>query len=350
MERPCHVEHPYPEQSRSTCRICFLYETDTSYRRLWGGDTSQIKNKNHLKISLPICEHRGNRVHPPHAPDNFKEWYRCDSGLGIVCPCGICNPNCHDYSSGWEINKKHLLFHVMPVSHKRIWQLDIAQVLTRKHLFNGQKLFAIVRKDSRTHQQLDPPEDVISFVSRYVPDADFLIIDNDPDLREVASWLQLWPYLESSLDVTDDDVVLWAHAKGVTRPVNEGVSVHPWAKMLYELLLDFPQTTDNLLLKHPIAGAFLKNGHGFDGSDSRWHYSGGMFWVRYEFAKNAWSNVDRVWWGTEAWPGVVFENGVAGTIFKRGFVPELNLYDADYLRNTMREYEEWKSSKLTANR
>ena len=74
------------------CQFCFLYEHNPAVRARWDGVPYQQAH------DAPDCIHLGIRVHPPEAPDNVKDWRRCDKGHGVVCPCGACK-TCGDYEA-----------------------------------------------------------------------------------------------------------------------------------------------------------------------------------------------------------------------------------------------------------
>lgn len=51
-----------------------------------------------MHTELPRCDHLGARLLPPLAPDRLREWYQCEAGHGVVCPCGLCQ-RCADHSA-----------------------------------------------------------------------------------------------------------------------------------------------------------------------------------------------------------------------------------------------------------
>jgi hypothetical protein len=136
--------------------------------------------------------------------------------------------------------------------------------------------------------------------------------------------------------------VYWGHAKGVTHPVNAGVSVHRWARLLFCANLDYWPVVAGLLNRFPVAGALKKVGYGFQGSPSTWHYSGGEYWVRNDVCGELWKRIDKVWWGTESWPGVHWQEQQAGCIFHQGLVPTLDMYSLPYVVKLEQEFEQWK--------
>lgn len=342
MPRPCADVHPEPEPA--VCHLCRLYERDPRYRALWAGSSGPTIRCAHLGgptgdvIACPSC--RGRVLLKVFACSRYG---RCTPGKRVPdeascvgCPDHVAAPD----SSTAPV--RNLLYYLYPVAGNGVWQRNVAQLLRRMHLFNGQRVVAIAH-DGRT----DPPGHVEDLFADTVQD--FIVLRNDPGLREAAALPLLLERVR-----TDDpaQVTFYGHAKGVTRPVNPGVTCHPWADILYETCLDYRPLVEDVLTRHPIAGSFKKVGAGFAGSPSSWHYSGGFFWFRNRelFARD-WRRLDRRWWGAEAAPGLWFRPEEAGVLFHEGRVPGLDLYHMGYLRGTVlpalerwrQRYERWRA-------
>jgi hypothetical protein len=241
---------------------------------------------------------------------------------------------------------RHLLYHLLPVSGNGIWQRNLDQLRWRLPLFNGKRVVAIgtgTATDHVTHRgtlHLDPPDMVREYLAG--TGCEFLEFDNDPNLREVVSWGPLWESLKPYASTSD--VAFYAHTKGVTRPVNPGVTVHEWARVMYSACLDYWPEVEEQLRRFPIVGPFKKSGHGFQGSRSAWHYSGAFFWARVgeAFAHGRYKQIDRLWFGAEAWPGIHFHPDAGGCLFHAGRVPTLDLFSYPYVRDRMLpEFRRW---------
>lgn len=251
--------------------------------------------------------------------------------------------------------KRNLVYHIAPASGNGTWQRNVEQILKRINLFNGRRIVSIVRgrpiaeagnRRGRLITPLDPPEAVIE---AFKGEAECLIFDNDPNLREVVTFVPMLKKVES---LDPQEVTFCAHAKGVTRPVNAGVTVHPWAEILYETCLDYWPLVRSLLERRAMAGSLKKIGPGFRGSQSSWHYSGTFYWFRNRdvFSRD-WRRVDQAWWGTESWPGVMFHEEEAACIFHSGVVPKLNMYSMDYLKGVvLPELEQWRREHAQEHR
>jgi hypothetical protein len=228
---------------------------------------------------------------------------------------------------------RHFLYHLGAFAATDTWRRNVEQVKKRLWLFNGRRAVAIA-----TGPTMVDPDQVIEAFDGQIDQ--FFRIPNNPKLREVATFVPLLSEVEGYAS----DITFYAHAKGVTRPVNPGVTVHTWTDLMYETCLDYFPRVHRLLQSYPMAGSFKKVGKCFTGSRSTWHYSGTYYWFRNKdvFSKQ-WRKIDMQWWGTESWPGVMFPQNEAGCIFHDGPFPGLDLYSMEYLKGTvMPAYQAWK--------
>lgn len=222
-------------------------------------------------------------------------------------------------SAGGPEESRHLLYYVWPRRGNGVWQLNLDQLLARIRLFGGRKVVAVA-----TSADADDPGAVRDYLAG--SGCEVFTITNDPALREVAAWDALWERVMGRTG--PGDATFFGHAKGVTKPVNPGVTVHEWASVMYECNLDYWPIVASQLQVHPIVGTFKKVGQGFQRSGSAWHYSGTFYWVRNaDFFSRDWrGGIDRTWWGTEAYPGRAYAQEEGGITFGRGIVPKLDLY------------------------
>lgn len=230
---------------------------------------------------------------------------------------------------------RNLAYYLGPYSGNGVWQRNIDQLAKRIGVFNGKRVFAI-----SISPDMDDPRMVREYLAKCNPTS-VIEIPNSSTLREVVAF---HPLLSQVASTDPSEITFFAHAKGVTRPVNDGVTVHRWTDIMYETNLDYPPLVEDLLQSYPIAGSFKKVGRGFEGSLSSFHYSGTFYWLRNSevFTKN-WRTIDMQWWGTESWPGLHFKPSEAGCIFHSGTVPSLDLYSMEYLTTIVEpQYEEWK--------
>jgi hypothetical protein len=247
---------------------------------------------------------------------------------------------------------------VYPVSGNGVWQDRIDKLKQRISLFNGKRVVAILYENSngspwptgacwpnttcyRHSGAVDPPD----MVEERLSGLGFTVfkIKNDPNRREVATFGPLFNAVCGYKGFTD--ATIYAHAKGVTR--NPQHTAHRWTDLLYESMMDYWPVVEDLLTVCPVAGSFLKAGHGWADRDSKsaWHYSGSWFWFRNIALFNLpdWHKIDQFWSGIEPYPSLHFPIQQAGVVFHQGVVPNLNMYSHEYIdRVVMPEWEQWK--------
>lgn len=216
------------------------------------------------------------------------------------------------------IHTRHLLYHIWP-KRGGSWSQSLDSLEKRLPLFNGQKVVAIA---------LD--EDADDSVRQRLSWADKIIeVKNDPKLREVVSF---HPLLESVEPYREGHATFCCHSKGVRHGSDGGTTVHAWSDVMYETLLDYWPYVHALLADHPIVGSLRKMGQFLAPSDAKWHYTGTYYWLRNEEVfQRDWRRVDRVWWGTESWPGLHFTEQEAGCAFLSGPALTMNLYDMRFM-------------------
>lgn len=243
---------------------------------------------------------------------------------------------------------RHLLYHIYPVSGNGAWQRNVGRLVERLRIFNGSKIVSIVidppagRKPDPTGPHppdgarhiapCDSVETVKAAFGDHAKDIHFLILENDPHLREVVS---LVPMLER-LPHGPGDVTLYAQAKGTTR--HHGSLCNHWSDLQYIIYFDYWLLVLEQLKRFPVTGAFKKLGAGWspDQAKSDWHYSGSWFWFRNAdlFARD-WRTVDQFWSGVEPYPSQQFLADESGCLFMEGQVPALNLYSSKYWKRTV---------------
>lgn len=301
----------------------------------------------------------------------------CSSCPGAVrnkeleCPLhGICVPatsytSCPDYAAFSEITTRHLLYHIYPVSGNGVWQRNVAMLRDRLPLFNGRRLVAVAfdPPDGRgsdphgpggpDHYRYFAPTDSLDTVrTAFGRDADsieFISVANDPNLREVTSFLPLFSAVENTHPA---HAVFYGQAKGVTRPLNH--PAHRWTEVLHHLYLDRWDLVSAQLRRHAATGAFKKIGMGWDASQSpsKWHYSGSWMWVRSDaLYSRKWRNIRQWWGGIESYLSEHFTARETGCLFMERPVKKLNLYDWNFWRNEVEPaLRKFDASKPEASR
>lgn len=287
-----------------------------------------------------------------------KLWTWCDNPtlpLGeVVCACQGCGPQCPGYTVGGKesekdtkygpVGRRHLVYHVLPVAGNGVWQAGVDRLKARWDLFTGRKVISIMTGDTVKAQskhkeelRLDRPE----VVKAQLPaDCEVIELPNDPSRWELVSWSQLWYSILGG--AKDEDAVLYAHAKGVTRP--EKSTPHRWADLLYTLALDYWPEVEKLLRQFPVVGPLKKSGV-FAGVLGKvpFHYSGNFWWVRVGDMRNRVATKPPLDpWGTEAWPGKAFRLAEGGNLWSP--VGVFDLYQPPEMDRVEREFRAWQKT------
>lgn len=300
-------------------RLCNLEATDERYRDLFCRDKA--------KEAKPACRFRGEATGETVGCQSCSgtvklKLFTCDKHGDCTdskaVPGHACCQGCPDDESavdpfGGKDPIRNLLYHLYPIRGQ--WQWHAKRLRDATSFFTGRRIVAVATSDS-----CDPVE----AVKDALPGFEIIAVQNNPTLREVATFEPLFSSLQA-----DGSCTLFAQSKSVTHGNN--YVFRRWAEMLYETCLDYWPWTKNLLKRFPVAGSFLKVGRGWPAheSESKWHYSGSWFWFRNNdlFGKPDWKRINKFWAGIEPYPSLHFGLHQAGCIFHRGTVPTLNFYE-----------------------
>lgn len=200
--------------------------------------------------------------------------------------------------------RRHLLYHLWPVRGST-WRWNVRQLLERVDLFNGRRCVAVA---------LDERCEALDEVHAAFAGHGFETIElaNDPR-GEAASFPQL---LARVWDEPGDEVVFYAHAKGVKYEPAFPPAVMRWAELQYAVLLDDWLAVREQLDRFAMTGVLRRLGrfanHGHVGD---WHYSGTFFWFRLGAVRaRGGMEVPQFYGGVEAWPGVLFSRHETGCL------------------------------------
>ena len=232
---------------------------------------------------------------------------------------------------------RNLIMHIWPVKDRGVWQWNVAQILRRMDLFNGQRFVSIV-----TGPDTDSFETVKHAFRGTVKN--FLHFQNIPELGEVVSFGEL---LDRVNNIDERQATFYCHAKGVRHKNNHPFSpqIRKWTAAMYASLLDYPGLIVDQLRDHPVTGSFLKASPGFSKEGCEWHYSGTFFWFKNReiFSQHGWNRICRAYWGAEAWPGLVCPLAQAGTVFRIDRPMGWHMYHRDFWETTVdRPWKQWQ--------
>ena len=196
------------------------------------------------------------------------------------------------------IARRNLIYHVYPSPANDLWRRNVDELAARWDAFNGRKVVAVA-----TGPGLESP----ATVREYFPGPiEVLEVANDPQLREVASFL---PLLEAVASTRDDEATFYGHTKGNSqRQYQEAIRI--WREGSYRALLDGPAAMA-ALEKYPLAGCCkicwpttVLPPYPSQLARGNWMFAGTYYWYRHDFAYRhpRWRDVPLDRYGAEAWP------------------------------------------------
>lgn len=256
-----------------------------------------------------------------------------------------------------DIGKRHLVYHILPVSGNGVWRKGIDQLRSRWNLFTGRKIFSVATGGIST-ERVDKTEginmkgrklplDHPGIVKNYLPsDAELHVVNNDIHRWELAGWDVTWPNLFET--AAENDVVWYGHAKGSTRKVESPCQV--WADLLYRITLDHWSVTEKILKSYPLAGALRRLGKHFPppNHESHWHYAGNFWWAKIDVLKQKMKEFSHTLingHSAEAWFGSAYHPKDAGDIFsipqQAGF-----LYMPKEVTHVSSAYSNWLATHI----
>jgi hypothetical protein len=238
------------------------------------------------------------------------------------------------------IRVRHLAYVVLPVAGNQIWRKNLDQLIPHLPLFNGRRRVAILTGSAGRNFVLDPPERVRDYLRGH--DIEFVEKPNNPLLREGEVWQDLFGPLQGA---GEDEVCLFAHAKGVTRTQPEFAGAHRWASVLYRASLNHWPRVEQLLAKFPIAGPMKHVGRNYFRTPSRWQFLGSFFWVRLaEMFRRDWRQLDQNWAAVETWCGLHYGIEEGAAIFPERPVPDGQIYTSAYWDQMEKQFDTWEKS------
>jgi hypothetical protein len=197
--------------------------------------------------------------------------------------------------------KKNLLFYCFI---QDIDQIDDATHLSLSCLkqygicFNGQKIIFV---GSNNPDGMDKGK--LNSLFEFFCDAEIHIVRNNQDTRESEHFVDMLSSIEDL-----DSMTFYAHNKGSTHALDEGL--FHWIHMMYffNLYKDVIPSIEHVLSMKTMSGVFRKNSHyEIHGMSSEWHYSGAFFWFNMnKLTKiSEWKNARKHRMGLEFYPSSI---------------------------------------------
>lgn len=211
---------------------------------------------------------------------------------------------------------RHLLYHVYPSKKNDIWRDNIRRVVYAMNLFNGRRCVAVATSTGTYG---------IDEVKKAFGDCDieYTVFDNDPMLREVATFPALIGKCQRMLNT---DVVFYAHTKGNSTSDNvHGSTI--WRGVGYEHLLDrYYEKVEPELKTYAAVGIHhmiwpwdaVKSPFPTNLRNGNWMFAGTFFWFRPSITHNCddWRNVPVDRYGAEAWLSGLLPHDVTKSVYQ----------------------------------
>lgn len=253
-----------------------------------------------------FCQHRG-------LGDTVAQAISFVTG-GLVQPCGGCQDRQAQLNQMRAATPaivgptdltdatRHLMFHVWPVAGPGTWQWNCDRLIENEALFNGRRLIGIA-----VDQASDTAETVMEYLGSRGFEAEYIVAQNVPNLGEVTTFVPCLEKLETYFG--PGDVTFRAHAKCVRHRIaleDAGATIFRWTNAMWDANCHW-ESVRPILEQHATAGIFRRKMQRIGRSWGPWHYSGSFYWFRNResFARN-WRYVPNAYYGTEAWPGLLF--------------------------------------------
>lgn len=213
---------------------------------------------------------------------------------------------------------RNLICHIYPRKCGK-WRRTVEHLCSagRWEQFDGLRLIAVAIDetcdDAREVRQAFGPRG-----------AQFMVVDNNPELQEVATFVAHLQQLSREPGIT-----FRCHAKGATHADGGNPASHVWADAMFSTCLDSPELIDCVMSKKEICGPFSSFGIWGGPGYHSWHFAGSFYWFRNEAAFcRDWGNVRQAFWGVEAWPGIFTVEESACLFCDRANTHQL--YDVDW--------------------
>jgi hypothetical protein len=257
------------------------------------------------------------------------------------CPAGKWFPSVRDKRALID-PVRNLIMHILPVAWNNNWKWNMDEVLKRVDLFNGKKVLAIAieTRDNVAGKNLKTvsADDVIDYCNCIGLKWDRIeAFPNNSFLREVATF----PYLLESVEsINPNEVTFSCHGKSTTHR-EDSITVK-WAERQYKVCLDNWEYTQSALERYSIAGSFRRFGEFTTPGNNRWHYSGTFYWFRHDdvFSSSKWRNIDKQFFGTESWPGMMFKPEESACLFADNVGDMYNQPAWNALQNEIKIWDE----------
>lgn len=231
-----------------------------------------------------------------------------------------CCDGCPDYAKYPPVETRNLIYHLCPLSDNDGWRQNVRQLVKRWGVFNGRRIIAVARGKS-----MEPMSEIYKELGRR--ECEILKFDNDPQLREVATFLPLLEVVKNASGAT-----FYAHTKGNSTAADARGAIR-WRNAMYLHLLerDLERSMRELRRRvfvgcHKMVWGQRKPPYPSGLSHGTWFLAGTFFWFRNDvvFSSDKWRDVPRDRYGAEAWPAGIVDYWEAASVYQK--FPEHQTY------------------------
>lgn len=200
------------------------------------------------------------------------------------------------------INRRTLCYFCYASAHTERWRSNLELLAPYLDQFDRRHLAFITENGTASEPTL--------IVADRFGWSTIKVIGNQPALRELPGWEAL---LDLALDDDPCHAILYAHARGASRPLTTPAGRGSWAmtRILARALLSDPALIGERLRWYHLVGALRRSeGHWIPGRPRirvPWDYPGTWYWLRSsELYRRPWRELPRTSYTTEAMPGLLY--------------------------------------------
>jgi hypothetical protein len=200
---------------------------------------------------------------------------------------------------------------------KEEWELNVEHLCKYAHIFNNRKI-VIIRESSICH----PPEEVEARFAPLGSDVEFVRLPNNPELGEVAGWVETLARLKS---LDENEITFYAHTKGVKYHDQKEEfmrGVRKWREDMYDQCLGNINLIERVMSEYACAGCFRQDSEMIASllkitrdtplpMEATWQFAGTFWWVNHKelFSKigeKGWNFTFPCFHGIEGYLGRLF--------------------------------------------
>ena len=242
----------------------------------------------------------------------------------------LCQPIVHFGAHLWPV--------LYPDEPKRPWVKQIALWHELAEQINGRLIVGVATgPNTATFAEIED-----YFGERF----ELFELPNDPIEGENPTFRELLQRLPSG----PDDVLIYAHAKGVQSPRRNCEAIHLWTELLYEtVVFNWPTALDKLAAGYKACGSFRSFTTAQNIIPHGWYYSGTFFLARLKHLRDQDHQpkaVNQIWGGVEHFLGTHFPASECWCDFADGRDMEQEYHMARMFPAICHDSLNWEAERL----